>query len=360
MARALQTALGLVLWGAGFVGAESPPASTSVDALVPGPHELVFANGRQVLGRVLSVEGDRVRFEPFDGPSFVMGRSAVRSARALSVTEVARARAAALGAAGRTEEAVAVLREAAGDAPELAHDLADVVKELAEARRVERRERVEAFRVELDALIDRKRLLDAKAAVTRELARDPDDPDLLDDALLVDFLVHREGRGDVAKFDSPYLEAVRSVDASSAVLRGIEMEMGVEKRIAAKWEADREAFLRGAMDDAGRLYEAYRVAEAREVLRRALALGPDRALEARLREFLNRVEGEYAAELRDRQAKEAEERKALARKAGGGDTPGDSARGISDKEYERLKGRMGDRRKLADIYSRDRRRYGNR
>lgn len=340
------------------LGAEDVPASAPSPGvgMSPGPRELVFRNGRSVRGEVLSVDDARFRFAPYDGPAFEMALDAVAESRPLETVATVRARAAAMIDAGDKSGAFRLLRDAAKSEPELIGDVSRLAETIEVERKAERDARYPEFRREFDELLRQGRLLDAKDLVTRELLRFPDDPDLLAQALLADFSLHRSRNGTTAGFRSPYVEVVRETTPDSAILAGIEAEIGTGRALQEMFEAERESFLATALDRATEAYEAFRLDRAKEILERALALKPPAESEGELRRLLGKVSAERATELADIRARETERRQAILDSLPSPSSLSSGGRSLSDKEFERLKEDMGDRTKVRDIHRHVRRR----
>jgi tetratricopeptide (TPR) repeat protein len=327
--------------------------------LLPGHVELTFANGQSARGEVLEVLDERFRFRPYDGLPFAMPVNRVIRARPISDEERLSAQARVLADSGRLADAVELLEEALEEAPPLGssstegpstdpgpwfllyEQLLEYQRQLQRAHATQRNARGEEFRKELDDLIDKGQWLEALERVKLELKADPDNSQLLAEAVWIEYRIHRGRAGQPEAFRSFLMDRLMETDPASTLLAGIAAEMKVSAHMQLEWAKEREQLLTTGYQTALEHYENFRLEAAREILERALAFHPPNEQAAPMRALLERVDAELAAESTDRTADRLQWRREQRTRAESSVRPAGS---LSERGYENMKQRIHNRR----------------
>ncbi len=305
-------------------------------ALHPGHHEITFKNGKTAQGEILAVEGEKFRFQPYEGSAFVLPLDRIQTARALSPAEGVLFQSRQMAEKGKLDEAVRLLTRSAGmeGGAALEGELMRRLNELNRLIKASQKKELAEFEKKFEELLDRNQLHDALDLARQTLKDHPDDPDLLGDAALAEFRIHRGQGGIASEFRSFHLDRLKKADPQSPILLGIQAEMGVSEKLQAKWESDRKAFLATALDDAARFYENFQLQEAKDILDKALALDPPDDLLGPLKELAAKVDAEIAGGSKDQALRERERLRALEEKTKmEGESSGKS---LSESESKKL------------------------
>ena len=193
------------------------------------------------------------------------------------------------------------------------------------------------YREKFDAMVDRRQWQEAIELGKQELKLYPDDVELLEDVVTMEYRIHRSRVKDADEFRSFNMDRLKKLDPQSATLTGIEAEMAVASRLKEQWEADRGEFLANAMDRAQAHYKEFRLEQAKEILKQALAYNPSAEESVAFRNLLAKVEAEIAAEKADKNEVERKRLRELREKVGADGTPADL---MTDKKFEQEKQRM--------------------
>lgn len=309
--------------------------------LRPGAFEFLFKSGERARGEILKLEGDRIRIRLYAGEPFSMAAGSLKSVRPLDKASAVSQQAQAMAEKGDLDGAISLVRRNLSAQPDLESELVHYASLKKDKTRAARRDALSVYDHELNDMLDRKNLAGAKARVARELAEDPDDPALLEDAIMVEFLIHRSRGNPPSTFASAYADRLRELDPESEILRGVDAEMHVSTSMNAKFENRREAIISTALDRAKKLYDAFRNEEAREVLDEALKMRPPVEVEKPMRELLGKIDGELATEraderVRDEAKQAAARNKSLIAKSDG--------KALSEGQFEKLRDRMKKRK----------------
>lgn len=326
----------------------APSESSAPTELQPGHFEVAFKNGKTVRGEILSVEGDRLRFKPYDGPSFTLATHVIAQLKPLGGAATFRDKSRALTEKGDFNGAIKLLQENVEEYPDLADDLVHLMSIVKDLRREAAREEFEAYRKTYESALDREQHREASILAQEALDLFPGfDQEALGDIVLAEFLMHRRDSKPARSFKSEYVEELRQLDPNAPVIRGIEAEMGLSSSLHTNWKREREIFLKNALTDAGKLYEAGLYAEAKDVLDRALGFGPEEELRTALESLALRVNRSYRTEIAEERATERERVARLKEKYGEAGSATGSAGNLSDKQYERTMARIKDRKAVA-------------
>ncbi len=290
---------------------------------LPGPREIEFLNGSTARGEILSVEGDKFKFEPYDGAAFMIPLDRIESARELLPSEIIGEKVKALVLKGKIEESARFLSETlsddssdlSGDLEPLRDLLRDIELKIKQRNSKAKDGRRAKFRERYDQMLDRRQWQEALALTKDELLLDPDDVELLEAAVMMEYRLHRGRSGEADAFRSFTMDRLRKADPKSAVLKGLDSEMRVATRLKEDWEKERNEILDSAYEIASEQYENFLLEAAKETLDRALALNPDPAPAAEMRKLLAKIEGELATQTADDRARERKKLEELRAKA---------------------------------------------
>lgn len=324
-------------------------AASAAETKIPaGPCEIKFKNGKSVRGEIVSVEGDRFRFKPYDGEAFMLSWSVVKEACALTESAAVRSQARALAEAGKHDQAIELITKSRALDPALDKDLLEYVAELESQRRGGREKALETCRKEYDARWDKRQYAEALDATRHYLISYPGDADAMGDALLAEFRIHRAQAKPAGEFKSVYLDKLRKADPESGALRSVEAEMNLSKNMQAKFTAERESFLATALEQARGFHKDFRLEETIEILERALGYGPPAEQAAEMSALLAKARGEYEAEKADdreeeRKRAQASREKKKSEVGSGGD--------VSDRQIKQFAKRR-ERRQRQRSYNR--------
>lgn len=304
--------------GAVLVPAVAPVAQDAGGSgLVAGPHELKFKNGSGALGIVLKVEGEKFQFQPFDAAAFTMPVSRVEAVRELSEDEVIVGQG--VADSRKLEFAPAMelllpLMEKVTDSETLAPVREEIARREQENNRATsavRDKRREAFRGKFDKLVETRQWQEALDLALADLADYPADAELLASAVMMQYRIHRSSAKSPIEFRSVQFEALRKVNPKSTVVHGIDIERETAARGQINFAKEREEYIASAMENAQKLYDAFQLKPARDVLNRALGYQPPAEVAAPMKRLLERVEAEIASDASDSKAREIERQKGM-------------------------------------------------
>jgi hypothetical protein len=226
-------------------GGDAPSvATTNAPWQSPGFRRLDFTNGKQVIGQILEVQGERFQFRSLQGEAWLPW-TLVRSGEAVPPATLYLAQARELADGGQSDRALALVRMVIETDPDAA--IAPELTALIDAREQERLAAVRAARQSIfdqaaDAL-DRNQHAAAIAALSDGLERFSGDTRMLSELVQAQYDLHKKSLEPVETFQTPELAQLEQADPDSPLLKGIASERAVAEAInAADTAAGKKTF----------------------------------------------------------------------------------------------------------------------